>query len=45
MIRNFMLENGEAYPRQIHKFLADAIRKMSYQIPTYESVRKFIYVL
>lgn len=45
MIRNFVLEKGEAYPRQIHRNLKEQIPKLGYETPSYESTRKFIWVL
>jgi transcription initiation factor IIE alpha subunit len=45
MIRDYIIEKGEAYPKQIHKHLADTIGKMGYHAPSYESVRKFMYIL
>lgn len=45
LIRDFLLEVGEAYPRQIHKFLKAKIEEMGYHPPTYNSVRKLLYAL
>ena len=45
LIRDFLLEQKEAYPKQIYRFLKGKIEEMGYKAPSYDSVRKLIYTL
>jgi len=45
LIRDFLSEVDEAYPKEIHAYLKTVVEAMGLQPPTYQSTRKFIYVL
>jgi len=45
LIRDFLIEQGEAYPKQIYQYLKQKIEELGYKPPNYASVRKLVYVL
>jgi len=45
MIRGLLISRREAYPREIYHYLKAEITEMGYKPPSYNSVRKMIYVL
>jgi len=45
MIRGLLISRREAYPREIYRYLKAEISRMGYKPPSYNSVRKMIYVL
>lgn len=45
LIKDFLREVAEAYPKEIHDYLKTVVAAMDLRPPTYQSTRKFIYVL
>ena len=45
LIRDFLREKKQSYPKEVYAHLKEKVEALGYQMPTYQSVRKFMYVL